>query len=232
MYKIYIVEDDRKMASIICQYFKKYGYEAQYAEDFERIKEEFIQYRPDLVILDINLPSFDGFYWCRQMRGISNVPIIFLSARSGEMDQVFAIENGGDDYITKPFHLEVLLAKVKGVIRRTYGDYAISIEYNQFEIDGLFLHRDKNIIEYKGEKTECSPKEFRLLDCLAKKCDKIVSRDKLLEAIWDEIDLVDDNTLNVNIRRARKRLDEIGIQDAIQTMRGQGYMLKKSWGRS
>ncbi len=232
MYKIYVVEDDRKMAAIICQYFKKYGYEAQYAEDFDLIKEEFIQYRPDLVILDINLPSFDGFYWCRQIRGISNVPIIFLSARSGEMDQVFAIENGGDDYITKPFNMEVLLAKVKGVIRRTYGDYAISIEYNHFEIDGLFLYRDKNIIEYNEKKTECSPKEFRLIDCLAKKCDKIVSRDKLLEAIWDEIDLVDDNTLNVNIRRARKRLDEIGIHDAIQTLRGQGYMLKKSWRRS
>lgn len=232
MYKIYVVEDDRKMAAIICQYFKKYGYEAQYAEDFDLIKEEFIQYRPDLVILDINLPSFDGFYWCRQIRGISNVPIIFLSARSGEMDQVFAIENGGDDYITKPFHMEVLLAKVKGVIRRTYGDYAISIEYNHFEIDGLLLYRDKNIIEYNGKKTECSPKEFRLIDCLAKKCDKIVSRDKLLEAIWDEIDLVDDNTLNVNIRRARKRLDEIGIHDAIQTLRGQGYMLKKNWRRS
>jgi len=232
MYKIYVVEDDRKMAAIICQYFKKYGYEAQHAEDFDFIKEEFVQYRPDLVILDINLPSFDGFYWCRQIRGISNVPIIFLSARSGEMDQVFAIENGGDDYITKPFHMEVLLAKVKGVIRRTYGDYALSVDHNLLEIDGLFLYRDKNIIEFNENRTECSPKEFRLIDCLAKKCDKIVSRDKLLEAIWDEIDLVDDNTLNVNIRRARKRLDEVGIHDAIQTQRGQGYMLKKNWRHS
>ncbi|MBY0122769.1 response regulator transcription factor [Bacillus sp. S/N-304-OC-R1] len=229
MYKVFVVEDDRKMAGIICQYFKKYGYDAEHAEDFDAIKEEFCQYRPDIVILDINLPSFDGFYWCRQIRGISNVPIIFLSARSGEMDQVFAIENGGDDYITKPFHMEVLLAKVKGVIRRTYGDYAVSTSHNLLEIDGLFLYRDRNTIEYNGAKMECSPKEFRLLDCLAKKCDHIVSRDKLLEAIWDEIDLVDDNTLNVNIRRARKRLEEIGIHDAIQTVRGQGYSLRKSW---
>ncbi|BAB04474.1 response regulator transcription factor [Halalkalibacterium halodurans] len=230
MYKIFVIEDDRKMASIICQYFKKYGYEAQYAIDFDMIKQDFLDYRPDLVLLDINLPAFDGFYWCRQLRRLSNLPIIFLSARASEMDQVYAIENGGDDYITKPFHLEVLLAKVKGVLRRSYGDYAIPLNQNILEVDGLFFYRDRNTIELNGQKVECSPKEFRLLICLAEHVENIVSRDKLLEAIWDEIDFVDDNTLNVNIRRGRRRLEDIGITDAIQTVRGQGYCLKKSWG--
>lgn len=231
MYKILVVEDDQKMASIICNYLQKYGYDAQFANDFERIKEHFLDYRPDLIILDINLPSFDGFYWCRQIRGFSNVPIIFLSARAGEMDQVLAIENGGDDYITKPFHLEVMLAKIKSVIRRTYGDYATATDHDVLEIEGLFLHRNKNIIEFNHQKIECSPKEFRLIDTLAKKTEQIVSREKLLETLWDEIDLVDDNTLNVNVRRVRNKLKELGIYDAIQTVRGQGYCLKKSWGR-
>ncbi|GIN74739.1 putative transcriptional regulatory protein YvcP [Bacillus sp. J14TS2] len=232
MYQIYIVEDDARMAGLVGRYLQKYGYAVQIADEFDSIKEEFVQYRPDLVILDIHLPSFDGFYWCRQIRSISHVPIIFLTARSGEMDQVFAIENGGDDYITKPFHLEVLLAKVKGVLRRTYGDYASPTDYHILEVDGLFLYRDKNTVEFNHRKTECSPKEFRLLDILLSKHGQVVTRNELLEAIWDEIDFVDDNTLNVNIRRVREKLKELGIVDAIQTIRGQGYLLKNTWGQS
>lgn len=229
MYKVLVVEDDRKISELIARHLKRYGYEVFETGDFSRIKLEFAADKPDVVLLDINLPFFDGFYWCREIRSISRVPIIFISARGSDMDQVMAIENGGDDYITKPFSYEVLTAKLKGVMRRTYGEYSEVKDSDTFEVGGLYLNAGQNSVEYRGERLELSKKEFQLLHILLKNVGGIVSRDELLEELWDDMDFVDDNTLSVNVARVRKKLEELGITDAIETKRGQGYSIRRNW---
>lgn len=228
MCSIMIIEDDKKLSSLIRNHLERYGYKTYSVEDFSNIKGEFIKNNPQLVLMDINLPLFDGFYWCRDIRTVSNVPIIFISARDSDMDQVMAIENGGDDYITKPFSYDVLFAKIKGVMRRAYGSYAESSR-EVFEINGLFLYMNQNIVEYQGKKIELSNKEFQLLHLLLKSVNKIVSREILLEVLWNDINFVDDNTLSVNMTRVRKRLEELGITDVIETKRGQGYRIAANW---
>lgn len=229
MYKIMVIEDDKKLQELVKGHLEKYGYETCSVEDFSQIKKEFIHHNPHLVLMDINLPYYDGFYWCRDIRTVSKVPIIFISARGSDMDQVMAIENGGDDYITKPFSYDLLIVKIKGVIRRVYGEYSESIHSEVYEVDGLYMYIHQNVIEYNGKKTELSTKEFLLLYSLLKNVNQIVSREELLEILWNDIDFVDDNTLSVNITRLRKRLEDIGIEDAIETKRGQGYKLVNNW---
>lgn len=231
MYRIFIIEDDPKIASILHDHLTRYDYEVVQAQDYRGVKQECIEVCPDLVLLDINLPYYDGFYWCRQIRTLSNVPIIFISARTGEMDQVMAIENGGDDYITKPFHLEIVMSKIKSLLRRTYGEYAGSdlATRNVYHVRGLYLYSDQNVVEWKGMRSELSKKEFRLFSCLAQKANQIVSREELLEVLWDDVEFVDDNTLSVNATRVRRRLGELGIRNAIETKRSQGYRLVTNW---
>lgn len=229
MYRIMIVEDDDKIASILQSSLEKYDYKVTRATDFKALKEELLAVNPDLILLDIHLPAYDGFYWCRQFRMVTNAPIIFVSARTGEMDQVMAIENGGDDFITKPFHLDVLLAKVKGVLRRTYGEYASTNGGEELVVHGLSLHRSRNTLEWKGSRVDLTKNEALLLAVLMERAGHIVSRETLLETLWDDVDFVDDNTLTVNVTRVRKKLEEIGIHKAIETMRGQGYRLQTSW---
>ena len=224
-----MVEDDKKISGLTKERLENYGYEVGIVEDFSNIKSEFLDFEPDLVILDINLPKYDGFFWCRELRSISKVPIIFLSARDSDMDQVMAIENGGDDYITKPFSFDLLLAKIKGVLRRTYGEYSEKLDMDIREIDGLYIFNNQNTIEKDDKKIELSNKEFSILDILLKNIDMIVSRDELLMEIWDDTDFVDDNTLSVNINRLRNKLEEIDIHDCIITKRGKGYIFKKTW---
>jgi len=231
MYKIMVIEDDKKLQDLIMKHLEKYGYVTCSVDDFSQIKKEFIHHNPHLVLMDINLPYYDGFYWCREIRTVSKVPIIFISARGSDMDQVMAIENGGDDYITKPFSYDLLIVKIKGVIRRVYGEYSESSHSEVYEVDGLYLHIHQNIVEYNGKKIELSTKEFLLLYTLLKNVNKIVSREELLEILWNDIDFVDDNTLSVNITRLRKRLEDIGIENAIETKRGQGYKLVNNWSR-
>ncbi len=229
MYKILVVEDDKKIVNLIKDKLERYGYKVAIVEDYTNIKGEFIKEEPQLVLLDINLPNYDGFFWCREIRSISNVPIIFISARFSDMDQVMAIENGGDDYIVKPFSFELLLAKVKSVLRRTYGEYAENESKDIYEVDGVYLYKTQNIVEWKDKKIELSKNEFALLYILISNLNIIVSRETLLEELWDDIDFVDDNTLSVNIARLRKRLEDIGIHNTIQTKRGQGYSMVKTW---
>ncbi|NMM54446.1 response regulator transcription factor [Paenibacillus aquistagni] len=232
MYKIMIVEDDDKIASILQSSLEKYEYEVSRAMDFRDLKQDLLQIKPDLILLDIHLPAYDGFYWCRQFRQETNAPIIFVSARTGEMDQVMAIENGGDDFITKPFHLDVLLAKVKSVLRRAYGEYAVRASEGSGEelsLQGLILHRAKNTLEWKEKRIDLTKNEALLLACLMDRVDQIVSRETLLETLWDDVDFVDDNTLTVNVTRVRKKLEELGIEKAIETIRGQGYRLLMTW---
>ncbi|PSM03844.1 DNA-binding response regulator [Clostridium botulinum] len=228
LYSIMIIEDDKKMAKLIENHLERYGYKTFSIKDFSNIKDEVLECKPDLILMDINLPFFDGFYWCSDIRNHSKVPIIFISARDSDMDQVMAIENGGDDFITKPFSYYVLLAKIKGVLRRVYGSYAKN-DTDFFKIGDLILYTNKSMLEFKGRKTELSKNEFSLLLYLLKNINKIVSRDTLLEILWSDTDFIDDNTLSVNVTRLRKRLEEVGITNAIETKRGQGYMLINKW---
>ncbi|WHY99257.1 response regulator transcription factor [Peribacillus simplex] len=228
MYKILLVEDDFKIAGILVNYLKRYGYEVLEVKQLDQVFAEFQEVKPDLVLLDINLPYYDGFHWCRLIRTVSKVPIIFISARTDEMNQVMAIEYGGDDYLTKPFHLEVVLAKIKSVLRRVYGEYAEISSFHQKikEIDGLTLYTEKAMIEYQDNRVTLTQNELKLLSCLLRKYDTIVSREDLLEALWNDDSFVDDNTLTVNVTRVRRKLEDIGVNHAITTSRGKGYRLK------
>lgn len=226
-YRVFVVEDDLKLAQLICDYLAKYGYLAYRAARFHDLKSQFLDLSPHLVLLDINLPYMDGFYWCRQIRTVSNVPIIFISARTDDPDQIRAIENGGDDYITKPFSVEVMIAKIKSALRRTYGKYSVQkAGFSEvLEYSGLFLHRNKCIMEHAEKEVTLTPTEMRLLELLMSKAETVVSRDELLETLWDDVDFVDDNTLSVNVARVRKKLEQLGITNAISTVRGLGYRL-------
>lgn len=235
MYRIFIVEDDNKIAAILKNKMEQYGYEAAAATEFRELMPELEAYDPQLVLLDVNLPYFDGYYWCRQIRLRSSVPIIFISARAGEMDQVMAIENGGDDYITKPIQLELLMAKVRGVLRRAYGEYASgkdadehksgAITKAELSAGNLKLHLGRNELEWNGKRVELTKNEGLLAECLMSNPGEIVARETLLEALWDDVQFVDDNTLSVNVTRLRKKLEELGLEKAIETIRGLGYKL-------
>ncbi|WP_044640202.1 response regulator transcription factor [Risungbinella massiliensis] len=230
MYRIFIVEDDEKISAILKNIMEKYGLEAACATQFRELMPEMLDYAPHLVLLDINLPYYDGYYWCRQIRVRSSVPIIFISARVGEMDQVMAIDNGGDDYITKPIHLDLLMAKVKSVLRRVYGEYSATTESissvrDEMNVQGLSLDLRRNELQWQKDRVELTKNEKLLAECLIQQYGQIVSRDHLLEALWDDVQFVDNNTLTVNVTRLRKKLEEIGLPKAIETIRGQGYKL-------
>ncbi|MFF2480762.1 winged helix-turn-helix domain-containing protein [Paenibacillus sp. NPDC058071] len=232
MYRIFIVEDDDKIASILQATMTKYGFEARRAAKFRDLLEEFEHYAPHLALLDINLPYYDGYYWCRQFRKLSNLPIIFISARAGEMDQVMAIENGGDDYVSKPIHLDLLMAKVRGALRRVYGEYANAAPTQSggagLSANGLLLHMNRNELEWLGRKVELTKNEMLLAECLMLQHGEVARREELLEALWDDVQFVDDNTLTVNVTRLRRKLEELGLSKAIETIRGQGYKLTVS----
>src|SRR5699024_11147470 len=223
MHKIFIVEDDEKIAHYLKEEIKKYGYDVLIATDFADIMTEFGQFQPDLVLLDINLPSFDGFYWCRQFRLQSTCPVIFLSARVGEMDQVMALENGGDDFITKPFSPEIVLAKIGSHLRRAYGEYATQAKERVIEQKGLQLYVERLELHFNEKIVSLTKKEVDILETLLERYPRVAGREALLEKLWDEQLFVDENTLNVNITRVRKKLLEVGIEDAVETVRGVGY---------
>ena len=229
MFKIFIVEDDKQLVRLLDNNLTKFGFETKSVGDFDTVKVQFEQYQPHLVLLDVNLPKFDGFYWCRQIRTISTCPILFISARDSKMDQVMALENGADDYITKPFDYEIVIAKINSQLRRAYGSYAISNNERTTTVNGLRLDVEKMKLSLKNNEIELSHTEAKILDQLMIKAERLVSRDRLLEKIWDDQVFVDDNTLNVYITRVRKKLASIGIHDAVQTIRGQGYRLLPNW---
>jgi len=232
MFKIFIIEDDKQLVKLLQEHLHKFGFDTKSVINFETIRSEFEQYEPHLVLLDVNLPKFDGYYWCRQIRNISTCPILFISARDGKMDQVMALENGGDDYITKPFDYEIVLAKINSQLRRAYGDYSASPNGRSVNVNGLKLDVERLLISLGENTIEVSHTEAKILDELMKKQERVVSRDRLLEKIWDDQAFVDDNTLNVYITRVRKKLASLQIEDAIETIRGQGYRLLPNWGEA
>lgn len=229
MERIMIVEDDPKIAEYLRSYIAKYGYCVEVLEDFENLMDGFRDFRPELVLLDINLPRFDGFYWCRQIRLESICPVIFISARTGEMDQVMALENGGDDFITKPFHPDVVIAKIRSQLRRAYGKYAVKQEERMLLKEELKLLPERLELWYNNSVVSLTKKEADIIESLMERHPRVAGREDLLEKLWDDQAYVDENTLNVNVTRVRKKFQELGIQDAVETVRSVGYRLHVTW---
>jgi two-component system, OmpR family, response regulator YxdJ len=231
VFKIFIIEDDKKIVHLLEDHLFKFGFEAKSVVNFETVLVQFEQFEPHLVLLDVNLPKFDGYYWCRQIRKLSTCPIIFISARDSKMDQVMALENGADDYITKPFDYDIAVAKINSQLRRAYGELSNSEKERIINIDGLTLDLERLTLSIKDHKVELSHTEVKILEELMKKSERLVSRDRLLEKIWDDHVFVDDNTLNVYVTRVRKKLLSLNIEGALQTIRGQGYQFSPNWGQ-
>ncbi len=224
MFKIFIVEDDATIANIISDNLQKWGYETKVVEDFTGVFTEYVNFNPDLVLMDIVLPLYDGYYWCGKIRKESKVPIIFISSKDSNMDILMAINMGADDYVTKPYSMEILLAKISALIRRTYSYTSNSA--NLIEHKGAILNLDDGTLVYQDEKIELTKNEYRILYVLMSNKDVIVSRDKIMRNLWEHESFVDDNTLTVNINRLRKKLDGKGLSNFIATKKGQGYMIE------
>lgn len=223
MYKILIIEDDLAIANSIKKHMQSWGFETETIYDFKEIMSSFTDYKPHLILLDISLPYFNGYYWCSEIRKVSNVPIIFISSASDHMNIVMAMSMGGDDFITKPFELDVLTAKIQALLRRTYdfGNVSHVLEYN-----GIQLNISNLTLEYNGQKIELSKNENKILQILFENKGKVVSRDSIMVKLWETDHYIDDNTLTVNITRLRKRLQEVGPSDLIATKKGIGYMVE------
>lgn len=224
-YKIFIVEDDDGIAESLCDVMSSWGLSPGRASDFRNVMKEFSDFQPHLVLLDISLPFMDGYHWCREIRKVSSVPIIFISSASDNMNIIMAVNMGGDDFIPKPFDTSVLAAKVMALLRRTY-DFAPSSQI--MEHRGAILCTGDGTLSYNGEKLELSKNEFRILLTLMQNKGKTVSREKLMEALWETEAFVDENTLTVNVGRLRKKLDSVGLCDFITTKFGVGYIINNS----
>lgn len=223
MMKIMIVEDDTTVRELVSESLQKWGFETIEVTNFKNVLEIFKEEDPHLVLLDINLPVFDGYYWCQKIREISKNPIIFISSRDTNVDSIMSMNMGGDDYVNKPFSMDILVAKVNALLRRTY-DYSKS-DSSTLEHNHLKLNMENSTMIIHEETVELSKNEFQLLLILMKNNGKIVSREKLLRALWDDERFVDDNTLTVNINRLRKKIEGAGITNFIETKVGQGYMI-------
>ncbi len=223
MYRIFIVEDDMTIAGTLAKHLKRWGYETDYVRDFKNVVERFIEFCPQLVILDIMLPLFNGFHWCQEIRKISKVPIIFLSSASDNMNIVMAMNMGGDDFIEKPFDLNVVTAKVQAVLRRAY---AFQGAVEVVECRGIVLKLNDATVNIKGQEKELTKNEFRILRLLMEKAGRIVPREEIIENLWESDEFIDDNTLTVNVTRLRRKLESMGASDVIRTKKGIGYMIE------
>ncbi len=223
MHTIMLVEDDSALCSQIIEGLKKWGFNADSAVNFENIIEDFSKIKPQLVIMDINLPCYDGFYWCSRIRELSKVPVIFLSSRDTNMDIIMAVNTGADDYIAKPFSMQILIAKIQAILRRTY-DYTTS-DQDYIEHRGLILNMGESSVIYGNSKSELTKNEMKILRLLMANKGKIVSRESIMKLLWDDDQYVNDNTLTVNINRLRSRLADLGLEDYIETKKGQGYIV-------
>ncbi len=218
-----IVEDEETVRELVAENLRKWGFETVEVTDFKRVLEIFEEEQPHLVLLDINLPVFDGYYWVQKIREISKAPVIFISSRDTNADSIMSMNMGGDDYVTKPFSTDILIAKVNALLRRTY-DYS-KADSSSLEHNGLTLNMENSTLTIDSSSVELSKNEFQLLLILMKNNGKIVSREKLLRALWDDERFVDDNTLTVNINRLRKKIEGAGISGYIETKVGQGYII-------
>lgn len=223
MKKIMLIEDDLDVARELELSLRKWGFEVEIIDKFNDIVKKFIEKKPSLILMDVNLPFYDGFYWCEKIRELSKVPIIFLSSRDSNMDIIMGMNNGGDDYITKPFSVEVLISKINALLRRSY-DYTTSdslIYYNDAVLD-----IEKCIFRYKDNEIELTKNEIKILSLLIKNKGKVVSREKIMMSLWNDDEFISDNTLTVNITRLRSRIRELGLDDVIKTKKGIGYLIQ------
>ena len=222
MYRILVVEDDSSMAEVIKRQMEAWGNEVEIVKDFRNVMETFTEFDPHLVLIDIMLPFYNGYYWCTEIRKVSGVPVIFISSASDNMNIVMAMNMGGDDFIAKPFDLNVLNAKVQAVLRRSY-DLAGKVPVLEF--GGAILNLNDMTLVYGEEKLELTKNEFRILQTLMENNGKVVSRNTLMTRLWENDCYVEENTLTVNITRLRRRLSEIGLTDFIKTKTGKGYII-------
>lgn len=222
MYRILIVEDDSTIAKMIKKHLISWGYEAVCSENFQNITEDFLSFNPQLVLLDLSLPFYNGFHWCQEIRKISKVPIIFISSASDNMNIVMAMNMGGDDFIAKPFDLNVLTAKIQAILRRSFnGNIKTALEYC-----GAVLNTDDASLIIGDDKIELTKNEYRILKILMENKGKIISRDTLMRQLWETDCFVDENTLSVNVARLRKKLENSGLSDFIKTKKGLGYIIE------
>ncbi len=223
MYRILIVEDDAGIAGAVKKQIESWDLEAECVEDFHDVLACFTKYDPHLVLLDISLPFFNGYYWCTEIRKISQVPVIFISSASDNMNIVMAMNMGGDDFIAKPFDNSVLMAKIQAILRRTY-DYSSRIPV--LEHRGVMLNTADASIVYNGKKIELTKNEYRIMQTLMENKGRVVSRDKLMQKLWENDSYVDENTLSVNVNRLRRKLGGAGLPDFIATKVGMGYIVE------
>lgn len=223
MYRLLIIEDDKGIAEAIKTQAEMWGMQAHMLTNFRDVMAEFAKVDPHIVLLDIGLPFFNGYHWCGEIRKVSKVPIIFISSASDNMNMIMAMNMGADDFIAKPFDQSVLIAKLQAMLRRTY-DFAAAVPV--LEHRGALLNTGDNTLTYKEEKISLSKNEFRILLILMENKGKVVSREKLMEQLWETDSFVDENTLSVNVGRLRKRLDAVGLEDFISTKFGVGYLIE------
>lgn len=224
MFRILLVEDNEKIRHIIAETLVKWQYEVEAPQKFDAIDDAFHTFDPHLVIMDINLPVYDGYYWCQKIRQTSKVPLIFLSSRTENMDIIMAMNMGGDDFIQKPFSLDVLAAKVNAQIRRNYTYQETGL--NTLVHRGLTLHLTNSTIEFRSETAELTRNEFIILQLMMRRIREILSRDELMQVLWNDNQFVDDNTLTVNVNRLRKKVTALGLENFIATRKGMGYCIQ------
>ena len=222
MYKIFMVEDDEIIARSIREHLQAWNYDVCCVEDFSNVVAEFVRFDPQLVLMDITLPFFNGYHWCSEIRKISKVPVIFLSSAADNMNIVMAVNMGADDFIPKPFDLEVLTVKIQAMLRRSY-DFAGT--GSMLEHKGAILNLNETTLTYQEQKIELTKNEFRILEILMENKEKVVSRETLMTKLWESDNYVDENTLSVNVNRLRKILEALGLEEFILTKKGIGYRL-------
>ncbi|GAA0070772.1 response regulator transcription factor [Clostridium sardiniense] len=219
--KIFIIEDEEKIKVELSTFLERYGYKTKTVDNFENVIEEAVDYNPTIILLDINLPYYDGYYICREIRKKSNIPIIIVTSRDSDVDELMSMNLGADDFVTKPYNPQILLARITSVIKRTYNNENIEV----FQYRDLKYNLSQSEAEFNGNKIELTKNESKILYVFMKNKEKIISRDKIMKELWQSDEFVDDNTLTVNINRLRKKLEEIGANNYLQTKRGQGYIL-------
>ncbi len=222
-YRIFLVEDDPVIASTVAAHIRTWGFQVRCAENFQNVLEEFAAFSPHLVLLDISLPYFNGYHWCQEIRKISPVPIIFLSSAGDKMNILMAVNLGGDDFLAKPFDLDVLTAKIQAVLRRTY-DFAGSTPL--LEHRGAILNTGDATLTYHDQRVDLTKNEFRILQTLLEHKGQVVSRETLMEKLWESDSFVDENTLTVNVARLRQKLSGAGLDGFITTRKGVGYLIE------
>lgn len=222
MYRIFLVEDDNTISNEIKKHLLKWGYDVYCVEDFNNVVGEFLRYGPQLILMDISLPFYNGFYWCTEIRKLSKVPVIFISSASDNMNIIMAVNMGGDDFIAKPFDFEVLTAKIQAILRRTY---SYNDQTSYMEHNGVLFNSLDGTLIYKDMKIELTKNEQRIIQLLYENIGKVVSREQIMKRLWDNDCFVDDNTLTVNMTRLRKKLEDASIENFIHTKKGLGYTL-------